>query len=151
MPLRLRLQPLDEAKKTAFQAPFGAWKPIFNRLFTPNQGFTCPLGKPWADFPLHRVQPPTNNCRHPCQVVCSKGKSRLRPYLGQSNKAGLAKSAYRLRPSKDFFDQLAPAQADAVTGMSGRPSINRAVRLLRNMRGEILLCSALPCRGPTDG
>ena len=64
-------------------------------------------------------------------------------HLGQSNKAGLAKATDRLRPTKDFFDPFAQAQADPVTRVSSGPTINRTLRLSRHVRGHALLTHRL--------
>jgi hypothetical protein len=95
------------------------------------------LGSRWADFALHRVQSPAKDRRHPLQVVIRPGKSRLRLHLGQSNKTGLAKSAYGLRPTKDFINSFAQAQADAVVRVSGGPPIDGVMGLVGNTRRDL--------------
>ena len=121
-----------------FETPCDALELDFSRFFGPVSGFWLPFGNRRADFALHRVQSPAKDRRHPCQVVSSQGKSRLRLHLGQSDKTGLAKSSDCLRPTKDFFNSFAHAQADAVTGMARRASINRPEGLLGNVRGDAL-------------
>ena len=122
-----------------FQPPCGALKPDFSQFFGHISGLWQPFGNRWADFALQRVQSPAKDRRHSRQIVSSQGKNRLSLHFGQSNKTDLAKATYRLRPTKYFFNSFAQVQADAVTGMSGRPSINGAVCLLGNMWGHASL------------
>lgn len=105
------------------------WKPALIRFLCAASGFWLPFGALRADYALRAIQAPAKDRRHARQVVRGKGEDRLRLYLGQSNKAGLAKTAHRLRPAEDLFHQLALLQALRVGRVPARTPINGTARL----------------------
>ena len=111
----------------SLRIPFGTWNRVLTRFWCPVSGFWLLFGDLRAEYALCAIQAPAKDRRQPRQVVRRKSEDRLRSHLGQSNKAGLAKTAHRLRPAEELFHQLALLQAMRVARMPARTSINGTV------------------------
>src|SRR5208337_5043016 len=76
---------------------------------------------------------------HPDQVVGSSCKSESPTDSGDATVTSLAQPADGLEPAEDLFHPLAPPLAESITGVAGGAAIDRAVGLLRDMRGNAML------------
>ena len=107
-------------------SPIQAPNPAIRRCFGTGRVINHHFSAFGTDFSLCGRPSPTKNSRHACQVVSSKGKSRLGPHLGQSSEPGFSQPTHGLGPTKYFLDPFAYDQTCLVSGMPGGTTINSA-------------------------
>src|SRR5271156_3983483 len=75
---------------------------------------------------------------HPDQVVGCGGKGEGPTDSGDSTMTSLAQSGDGLEPAEDLFHSLAPPLTERVAGMASGAAVDRAVELLRDVRGDVV-------------
>src|SRR5271170_4688501 len=75
---------------------------------------------------------------HPDQVVGCGGKGEGPTDPGDSTMTSLAQSGDGLEPAEDLFHSLAPPLTERVAGMASGAAVDRAVDLLRDVRGDVV-------------
>src|SRR4030066_1351333 len=96
--------------------------PSFSPLSRPFLGSFFRTCRSWRTSALLRSPQP--QVSHPDQVVRRRHQRELPAHLPLSDVSRLAPPARGLHPAEDFLDPFAQTQADLITGMARRASVN---------------------------